>query len=192
MLPLGETERGSLGRGVEVTGAGDISCRGPPLAIDGLSLNMLPWSLAGDAGEGKDIRSLVNRVRRENTPRLASHWKYLMPATDPSFFPIMFHDFFSVIENTACNFLFGCKKLTDRFVEYDSSPFSRSKLCVSYICDLTRFASSDVHSIADDKTISIFGQHNAVVWIPNTLQNYYLCKHYIKIQTNAWNYRLKL
>lgn len=33
------------------------------------------------------IGSLVSLVSRENTPFLGSHWKYLFPETDPSFFP---------------------------------------------------------------------------------------------------------
>lgn len=31
--------------------------------------------------------TVVNLVRRENTPFFGSHWKYLMPVTEPSFFP---------------------------------------------------------------------------------------------------------
>lgn len=31
--------------------------------------------------------ALVSLVNRENIPRFGSHWKYRLPATDPSFLP---------------------------------------------------------------------------------------------------------
>lgn len=33
------------------------------------------------------IGSRVKRVSRENMPRFGSHWKYRLPATQPSFLP---------------------------------------------------------------------------------------------------------
>lgn len=91
MLPLGEAERGSLVlEVVEVTEAGEAGGLLPPFVTGDFSLSILPCSDAGEAGEGKESGSLVNRVKRENTPFFGSHWKYLIPATDPSFFPTIF------------------------------------------------------------------------------------------------------
>lgn len=59
-------------------------------APEGGRSNTLPASDAGDASCGawvtKGIR--VSLVRRENTPRFSAHWKYRVPATEPSFLPV--------------------------------------------------------------------------------------------------------
>lgn len=44
--------------------------------------------LNGEVGVWAPGRGLnVRRVKRENMPRLGSHWKYRLPATQPSFLP---------------------------------------------------------------------------------------------------------
>lgn len=62
-------------------------CREAP---EGGRSNTLPASDAGDASCGvwviKGIR--VSLVRREKTPRFSEHWKYRVPATEPSFLPV--------------------------------------------------------------------------------------------------------
>ena len=61
--------------------------------VDGLT----PWLLGGfiedggadgvEATETGLVNSRYSLEMRENTPCLASHWKYCTPATDPLFFP---------------------------------------------------------------------------------------------------------
>lgn len=42
----------------------------------------------GDVGVwAPDMGYVVRRVSREKMPRLGSHWKYLLPDTQPSFLP---------------------------------------------------------------------------------------------------------